>query len=469
MRSLFLKIFLGYWLTVVLVGLALVIISNLQPDIVVSRWRAMMGEATSLYAQAAAEELDRYGHAALANYLQRLEASTKVHASMFDEDGRLISGKNSLRASELVPLAVHSEETEFIITPGTAWAGSHAAGPSGRVYVFVAEMPRGPIGGLRPRTRTQALHWLVAVLVSGLICYLMTRYLTTPILRLRAAARQLAAGELSARAESKMEKRRDEIGELVRDFNDMAERIESLVASQKQLISDISHELRSPLARLNVAMGLARQRAGAEAGTALDRIERESDRLNEMIGRLLTLARLDSASMPAENALNLSEILQEIVADAEFEAQEHNRAVWLEAPQICNVEGSAELLRSAIENVVRNAIRYTPENTSVVVTLACAEPEAVLTVRDHGPGVPESELSNLFRPFYRVADARERSTGGTGLGLAITERAIRLHGGSVLADNAVDGGLIVQIRLPLRRNRSQRERGGALASSHVRA
>jgi two-component system sensor histidine kinase CpxA len=257
-----------------------------------------------------------------------------------------------------------------------------------------------------------------------------------------------------------MERRRDELGELVRDFNQMADRIESLVRGQRQLISDISHELRSPLARLNVALGLARQRATAEAAAPLDRIEREAERLNELIGKLLTLARMQDAAGPPEvSRVDLRNLLAEVAEDAEFEAQERGCSVRLtEVPasdtvkstaKSCNVSGSPELLRSAVENVVRNAVRYTAEGSEIQIELTCTDGWARVRVSDHGPGVPEGELNNLFRPFYRVADARDRRTGGTGLGLAITDRAVRLHGGTVRAENLRQGGLMVEIQLPV--------------------
>jgi two-component system sensor histidine kinase CpxA len=241
------------------------------------------------------------------------------------------------------------------------------------------------------------------------------------------------------------------LGDLVRDFNRMADRIEALMTGQRQLISDISHELRSPLARLNVALGLARQRAGEAATGSLDRIEREADRLNEMIGKLLSLARMQGAAGPPEKSrVRLDEIVKEVAEDAEFEAQERKCGVRVVGDIKCSTEGSPELLRSAVENVVRNALRHTAPGSEVEITLATRDSTAEITVRDHGPGVPEGELQNLFRPFYRISGARERDTGGVGLGLAITDRAIRLHGGTVGAANAPDGGLLVKIRVPAR-------------------
>ncbi len=254
---------------------------------------------------------------------------------------------------------------------------------------------------------------------------------------------------------TKLAKRHDEIGQLGRDFNLMAERLESMVRAQHRLLGDISHELRSPLARLGVALGLARQRSGNEANGALDRIERESENLNEMISQLLILTRLESGTDGRKRTdVDLAALLREVADDADFEARSINRIVQVVMADKCSISGVEELLRSAVENVVRNAVRYTPEGTAVEVTLrhrnGAGDNFAVITVRDRGKGVPEEALDKIFRPFYRTEDARDRqSGGGTGLGLAITERAVRLHGGTVKATNASDGGLAVEMKLLL--------------------
>ncbi len=243
----------------------------------------------------------------------------------------------------------------------------------------------------------------------------------------------------------------------------MAERIESLLTTQRQLLSDVSHELRSPLARLNVALALARQRSGDEAEGPLDRIETEAERLNVLIGRVLALARLESgAAAPEFVHVDLSRLVADIAVDADFEAKAKEAAVTLAFSEPCSVQGNEPLLRSAIENVVRNAVRYTDSGTDVEIGLAFADIVAddsvgdgaasrcaVVSVRDHGPGVRDDQLAHLFEPFYRIADSRDRESGGTGLGLSITERAVRLHGGTVEARNAADGGLIIEIRLPV--------------------
>jgi len=305
--------------------------------------------------------------------------------------------------------------------------------------------PRGlPVPGL-----------IIAIISSGIVCYLLAWFMTKPIVRLRTATRQLAAGDLSARTGAPVATRSDEVAGLMRDFDAMAERIETLLKAQSRLLNDISHELRSPLARLNVALGLARQRAGVESSDMLDRIELEASRLNELIGRILTLARLEDGEQSApQTPVALDEIVLSVTEDAEFEAQARLCHVHTSIPEgDWKVRGNASLLHSAVENVVRNAIRYTQEGTSVDVDLASETKggvyEAVLRVSDSGPGVPPEALSKLFEPFYRLDDARERLTGGVGLGLAITERAVRFHGGRVKASNRQGGGLVIEIRLPL--------------------
>jgi two-component system sensor histidine kinase CpxA len=233
----------------------------------------------------------------------------------------------------------------------------------------------------------------------------------------------------------------------------MAERIEALVDAQQRLLRDISHELRSPLARLNVALELARQRSGGNPGNALDRIERESERLNELISELLTLTLLESGTEKIDKTpIDLEDLIESIVEDSNFEARDRNRLVKIITSRKILVNGSEEMLRRAIENVIRNAIRYTGESTAVEVGLLVQETDgqqvAVIRVRDRGPGVPEAALSQMFKPFYRVEDDRGRLTGGTGIGLAITERSVQLHGGTIMVSNATDGGLVVEMLLP---------------------
>jgi two-component system sensor histidine kinase CpxA len=305
------------------------------------------------------------------------------------------------------------------------------------------------------------LHILAMALIGGLFCYWLARHLTSPVAKLRAATRELANGNLSVRVGPTLGRRRDELASLAADFDEMAEKIQLLLDRQRRLLGDISHELRSPLARLNVALELARQRSGVEATSALERIQREAEILNEMIGQLLALTRLESGAEEIKKVeLDLASLVREVVKDADFEARARSRSVRLAATEPVMIEGVPNLIRRAIENVIRNAVHYTAERTEVEIKLFTAseatpqsagKPDnehAVIIVRDHGPGVPDEALNEIFRPFYRVDEARDREAGGVGLGLAIAERAVRLHGGTVSAKNAPDGGLIVTLALP---------------------
>jgi two-component system sensor histidine kinase CpxA len=445
---LFLKIFLWFWATMVIATFAFGVVLSIAPEQTIARWRSSTTDAVVLYAQSAAEEMDRYGVDALNNYFDRLQASGRVRAALLDENGVRLAGQVAPAAIALAPRTRLGATPEFSISQTAAYTAQRVSGPSGRIYVFAAELARGPVVGVRWGVLFDPYRWSIQLLVSAFICYGLALYLTRPVLRLRTAADAIAAGNLGARADTKMERRRDEIGALVTDFNHMAERIQSLVAAQRQLVSDISHELRSPLARLTVALGLARKNASEQLTPMLDRMERETERLNGMIGNLLSLSRMEAVADRTERmSVDINDLINDVVADAQFEAEHRGVTVRFDSEVDCLVQGHQALLRSALENVVRNAIRYTAPGTPVEVTAQCGGEKISIVVRDHGPGLPESELTKVFRPFYRVENARDRDSGGTGLGLAITERVVRLHGGNVVARNHPSGGLSVEIQL----------------------
>jgi two-component system sensor histidine kinase CpxA len=301
------------------------------------------------------------------------------------------------------------------------------------------------------------LRLLAVLITAGAVCYPLARYVARPLASLRAATQELAAGNLAVRVAPAVGRRRDELADLARDFDRMAERIEALMTSERRLLGDISHELRSPLARLHVALGLARQQAGDDQ-RPLDRIEREAERLNALIGQLLMLARLESGAMePARESVDLAAIVRDVAEDADFEVRSRGRAVRVTATCECVAIGAPDLLRSAVENIVRNAVRHTREGTAVEVSMRAGAPRhVVITVRDHGSGVPDDLLPHIFHPFYRVGDARDRHSGGVGLGLTIADRTIRLHGGTVRADNEPDGGLVVELRIPVEEQQTGR-------------
>jgi signal transduction histidine kinase len=290
---------------------------------------------------------------------------------------------------------------------------------------------------------------LAIVLVTGLVSALLARYLSGPIVRLRRATQRMATGDLSVRVAGQLTRADNETQGLGRDLDAMAERIQALLDSERRLRRDISHELRSPLTRLNIALELIRRRSSDELAPAFDRIERDTARLDAMIGELLTLNRLESEGIDRAEPVDLSALARNIVEDTSIEAEQHGSRLVLSAVEPCSLTGNRELLRRAIENIVRNAIRFTAAGEVVEVVLTREDDRALLRVRDRGPGVPSAALTEIFKPFYRVEGDRARNTGGTGLGLAITEQAVALHGGKVRAENHEAGGLCVTLELPL--------------------
>ncbi len=455
MRSLFLKIFLSFWLTqAILIGVAVVLAEH-PPQSVVTRWRTLAAAALKLHSNTALAYLESGQAGAATGYLRSAEHADDMRLFWFDASGRQLFGaKSPEQVRRMAEATRRAGQPQFESGLESNLATQISFDRDGHAFVLVAMVSHGH-GPMAFRRSVREIIWrlVLATIVSGFVCFGLARYLARPIVRLRATAQQLASGDLTARAEET--RRQDEIADLVYDFNRMAERLQALMESQKQLISDLSHELRSPLARLNVALALARQRAPQDQEGVLNRIELEATRLNEMIEKMLIIAKLETGDQQPQGPVNLAELLREVVADANFEARTRDCRVLLEVDE-CYAQGNSSLLRSAFENVVRNAVRYTLEGSEVQVKLVCESRSgldqlAVVTVRDHGPGVPEQELDHLFRPFYRLDTARTRNTGGAGLGLAIAERAIRLHGGAISASNVKGGGFQVEMRLPAKR------------------
>ena len=342
---------------------------------------------------------------------------------------------------------------------------------SGKQYVFLLSRSHVPHS---PNLSQDLLRFAfpqlpVAIVVGGLTTFALVLLFTRPVIRLRKAAGELAMGKLNARVSWPKSQAAmfagDEIDALMHDFNHMAERLESLVGAQKLLLRDVSHELRSPLARLSVALELAREDADPTRAAHLDRIERETERLNLLIGQLLSLSSMEALEK-VENfePLSLNRLIERIIPDAEYEAQQRQCSLAFHADVECRIAGNEELLHRAVENVVRNAIRYTESRTEVEIGLkmgtAHGRPQAELEVSDRGPGIPESQLNAIFRPFYRVDYARSPGTGGFGVGLAIAERAVRLHHGELSAVNRKGGGATIRITLPAIQTNPESERPG---------
>ena len=450
--NLFVKIFLWFLTAIALiVGMIIFVTRTFQTEPMVGRMQRSTRNQMIVYGGTATQIVNGEGENGLRAFLSRLkDLEPPREVELVSEDGSVWYGEagevedsRDVIARTLTSGAVETDFSSDERTLGSA----PVTFPDGRRFVLVLQWER---------QAPQALFWgstLGYIRLGGLLftavvlCYLLALYITSPIRKLSEATHKLADGELKTRVAPRVGRRHDEIADLARDFDEMAERIESLITSQLRLNRDISHELRSPLARLNVALEIAKQKSSAETAPILERIEMESTRLNEMIGRLLTLARLESGAEEVERVrVDLAELVRDVAADADFEAQAKDRYVQVSSADPCTVMGSENLLRSAIENVLRNAVRYTAEGTVVDVRLAATNGHAKVRIADHGGGVPEDELANLFRPFYRVGEARERKTGGIGLGLAIAERAVRAHKGTITAQN-MNGGLMIEIGL----------------------
>lgn len=313
-------------------------------------------------------------------------------------------------------------------------------------YRLIAKLPEEMFQKYKFNRGNIASRFLVAFLISGIICYLLSLYLARPIRVLQRAARRLGRGDFSTRVGVTLAKRHDEIGELAAEFDDMAERIQTLVTSRQRLLQDISHELRSPLARLSVALELAKDKS-PQAEKEWQRINLEAEKLNMLIGQILSLASLNKQiDTIAFTSIDLVSMIQSIIDDANYEAQHLPSTIRLTAPAHCFIHANGALLRSAIENIVRNALKYTEKDQPIAITIIDDEKTSIL-IEDTGPGIPEEKLPLVFDPFYRADDSRTQSTGGFGLGMTIAKKAIELHHGKIRAYNLQPHGLGVEIVL----------------------
>lgn len=451
MHSLYWRIFFSFWLALALILVGTVILAvnaalhnrNLRPWI----------QREQLYLQAA--QVFRTGGAdALVKWVNGMrDDETYDRVFVIDPTGKEMTGRP-------LPAFLHSptddpKEPDRTTAPISPVGGALVlVGVNGRAYHVVV----GPLG-LKVRmfgdlelpgvpTSTLAM----ALIVSAAICFFLARYLVSPVDKLRIATRQLAAGDLNVSVQSSLRGRQDDLGLLAADLDSMAARLRNLLESKQQLLRDVSHELRSPLARMQLALSLARrQESGVERH--LDRIACEADRLEQLIARTMKLVRLERPGEGFERVpIDLGELLENIGADVAIEADAQGCAVAVHAEPNLTVQGDPELIRSTFENIIRNAVRYSPSGSRVEVEARRVtqgnEPSAEVCVRDQGPGVPEKDLTLIFEPFYRVGSARDRAGGGEGLGLAIAARAVAVHGGRIAASNQATGGLAVRIELP---------------------
>lgn len=451
MRNLFWRIFAAVWLANVAIVVALALITTLRfeaekiPGLELTRLQSVMDQ-----------QLRRIEREGRRGGPERLDAALRIAASMGPVQYYALDSNDTDRLGRLPTLAVRD-----------AAAATRAGAPiaSERMRTALATL-RGENtelvlvasteGSLFSRVlfKQPSGFWMqiiVAMIVSALVSALLAWSVAAPLARIRMSTRRFAEGDLDTRVGTLRFGGSDEIKALASEFDRMAERIAALIDNNRRLVRDVSHELRSPLARLRVALELARGQDGAAVEQSLDRIERESDRLEAMLSQAIELSRLETRPERSPEAIALDELVEDVIANADYEATPLGRKVVLSSSTPITMVGARDTLYGAIENIVRNALAYTADGTRVEVCLArdSVQPgNAVLSIRDHGPGVAEADLTRIFEPFFRTDAARARSSGGTGLGLAIARRAIANHGGSIQAQNAPDGGLDVVIRLP---------------------
>lgn len=482
--SLFLKIFLWFWGAMTALGLSLILILATIPEETPSRSTSLTS-TLNRYSIKALFAFQEGGDKELRQFLRQTEkeSGNGIKVYLFDALGQARGLKEGAQApAEIQELALRTLDSMRSINGGeiqiqySAFRLSVAQPlptPEG-TFVFSGSISR-PLLSLRYfnsiNTRTKILSLSLLFLTSGLFCYGLTRYFATPLSRVRIAAQRLAEGDLSARVEpNHIPRGNDEISHLAHDFDQMAERLQTLVNAQNRLLGDVSHELRSPLARMNLALELAQRGDEVKRQNAIERIARESSRLDTLIGELLTLSRLENG-LRAESlniATDIAALARNVATDAEFESQNAGRGVqvtYTGPEKGLIMRGDPELLHRAVENVTRNALRHTFDNSTVALELKVDNHDVVITIADGGPGVPSDELESIFRPFYRVEGARDRPDGGsgTGLGLAIAQRAIYAHGGTISASNGEEGGLNVRLTLPKSRIITKREKSLVIA------
>ena len=378
--------------------------------------------------------LQRWGQDSVAQYMHRLDGLFGGSHYLLDGSGKdLVSGSDR---SEMLP------KPPAVKSRG-AWHGhweiTHRSADGKFWFAAEGAQPRWNIWSFLP-------YYFLVLGATGILCWIAAAGVISPIRRIANSIAQFGQGDLSVRVETD---RPDEIGQLGRSFNDMAERMERLITSERRLLSDISHELRSPLARLKFAMKLAR--TSPDPAAALERIERDVNRIASLVSDIVAINVVeDDPALEEKKDICIRDIIDEVTNDCQVEAQARGCTIQVTGRVCGEVLGNPELLRRAVENVVRNAVRYSPERTAVEVELGEDENDARITVRDFGPGVPEQAMERIFDPFFRVEEARNTNGGGSGLGLSIAKRAVCVHRGKIVAENATPG-LRVTISIPLTR------------------
>lgn len=452
MHSLFWKMFFGAWITVVAMVVATVYITHFREfgdPRQEERW-----EGPALFHETVRNmrKARRHGPESFRHWLESQPRKVKRQVFALDQRGRELLGRPL--PEEMAPmferLNFRNRETHMLVQQKPA-VGFFVAlrGPDSLRVVMIAGQSKEELL-LRFLWRNFWPILLLSVLTSGAACYWLARYLSRPLDQLRAATQRVAAGELEYRVSPGLRGRSDELADLARDFDSMTAQLQESMAEQRRLIKDVSHELRSPLARLQVALGIARQKNTAGVDAELDKIGKAADYLEDIIADVLSLPVASADQRPLDDVVEINSLLSALLEDLKAEAEEKQLKFNLETDceeVLVATRGSS--LTAALENILRNAINYSPSGGTATVEIESRGERCHIRVIDSGNGVSEDELKAIFRPFYRTDSARTRESGGFGLGLAITQRTVLHHGGTIAAYNVPGAGLCVEIDLPL--------------------
>ena len=444
MLSLFWKLFLTMWLSVVGFSAAM---GWMNDKLAREQWAE---EPANTFArgmfrisQRAMLAIQMDDSKGLRDELLGIPRMSRSHIYIVDYDNKEVLGRD--------------DTLRQLIERGTRIEAQVSEDSRGRPYTVYTVNRNPPSTILAPGPQGTALRLLAAALISALISYFLARSLSRPLEKLRLASRKIAAGELGTRVGQAMTDRHDEFGQLATDFDAMASRLQVMQQANQRLLQDVSHELRSPLARLNVALEIARQKGATHIESELNRIELESERLKALVNDVLGLLRESSETVAKiDEEIELCSLLSDLVEVVNYEVPQGKPGISWKPAEPFLFLGDRELLWRAMENLLRNALRHTDPEQGVVLRLeqGRGKKRVHMSVRDFGPGVPNGELEKIFEPFYRVQESRDRGSGGHGLGLSIAANAVRRHGGSIQAGNADGGGLVVRISLPLSRNQA---------------
>ncbi|MBK6636420.1 MAG: HAMP domain-containing protein [Rhodocyclaceae bacterium] len=456
MSRLAIKLFAGIWLAflLLLAGLSFVVdrwddTAEPQPlgSAQLRQWQQMQERTATVF--------QRRGLDGLAQFARDVRENRGMDLFLLGDDGQDLldqpvaaSVRDFFLAHRAQGPLMHMREQRMVLGPAAVASSAEKIPGQLLLWLPITDVALAPASSLWQGPNAPR-RLAVAVVASGIVALLLSLSLTRPLRRLRVAVRRLGDGDFEHADLDEAARRRDEIGDLAREFQAMVQRLKLTSEARQRLLRDLSHELRSPLARLQASIELEELRAGGKGSASFERMLNECGRLNSMIGGILALSRAEHAANALQTeSFDLAEMLHALVEDAQVEGEPGTKEVRCDGLNTAPFSGNQAIIASGIENVLRNALRYTPAGSTVMATLRETHDHYEIAIRDSGPGVPEEELPRIFEPFYRASNGSADAGGGTGVGLAITANAAQRHGGTLTAKNRKEGGLEVVLKLP---------------------